>query len=155
MKQIELTQGQFAFVSDIDYEWLSEYKWHLIRCRKILYAARENGRGKIYMHRQILGVKDRNILVDHKDRCGLNNQRHNIRLANRFQNGANKTHDSGGTSKYHGVSWYEPYKKWRVRVRNMGTDTFVGYFKNEIDAALAYNNAALIIHPEFASINKI
>jgi hypothetical protein len=29
MKQITLTKGQFAIVDDEDYEWLSQWKWHV------------------------------------------------------------------------------------------------------------------------------
>jgi len=29
MKHIELTQGKRAVVDEADYEWLSQWKWHL------------------------------------------------------------------------------------------------------------------------------
>lgn len=42
MKQIPLTQGQFALVDDEDYDWLMQWKWHAFQgpTNKTYYAAK-------------------------------------------------------------------------------------------------------------------
>lgn len=59
MKFIELTQGKRVMVDDEDFEWLNQWKWHVLRIpRKFgdrFYALRTSYPllKKIYMHRQI------------------------------------------------------------------------------------------------------
>jgi group I intron endonuclease len=48
------------------------------------------------------------------------------------------------TSKYHGVNWHKADKKWESRIFVNGKRISLGRFKNEIDAAKAYNNAIIL-----------
>jgi hypothetical protein len=61
----------------------------------------------------------------------------------------------GKNNKYVGVDWREPNKKWRARIKVRGTSIYLGYFLNENDAALAYNNAAIKYFGENAKLNII
>jgi len=45
-------------------------------------------------------------------------------------------------SKYYGVVWFKPRNRWKVRVRINGKEKCLGSFKNEEDAAMAYNALA-------------
>ncbi len=45
--------------------------------------------------------------------------------------------------------------KWLVSIRNNGKNIYLGYFINELDAAIAYNIAVVEIHGEFANLNII
>lgn len=162
MKKIKLTQGQFALVDDRDYEWLSQWKWYARKTYSSFYAARmasvkENiGKKMIHMHREILGISNLpNIIPDHIDNNGLNNQRHNLRIAGFSENMANRRSFKNSTSKYLGVSWYKESKKWRTTIQKNKKFKHIGLFNNETDAALAYNNAALKIHGQFAKLNKL
>ena len=63
MKQIQLTQGKVALVDDLDYDWLSQWKWYAHKeYGECFYAVRhsyqrEGKRRLIPMHRQILGLE--------------------------------------------------------------------------------------------------
>lgn len=159
MKLIPLTQGKFAQVDDEDYEWLNKFKWHAIKNRESTWYALNSayiGNYKIAhiaMHRMIMGLKPNSKpIVDHKDRDGLNNQRLNLRFATYSQNGANKM--AFGLSKYLGVHLMGRItKKWAATIQSGGKKIYLGCFEHEVDAAIAYDFAAIMLHGEFANIN--
>ena len=92
------------------------------------------------------------LYVDHKDRDGLNNQKFNLRLTTQIQNRANSC-SRIGVSKYKGVVLNKPCKFWRARISFMRKSYALGYFINEIDAAKAYDTAAVKFHGEYANLN--
>lgn len=142
-------------VDDRDYEHLSFVKWYIVKpCNKFYAVGRIDGKMK-KMHRVILGLEDPRIFVDHRDHDGLNNQRHNIRIASYSQNMANRRSQINSSSKYLGVYWAPKNRKWKAQVRDKGKLVYLGYYANEIDAAKAYNSAALKAHGEFANLNNI
>lgn len=161
MKIIWLTQGQFTLVDESDYEYLKDKKWQAHKSKYGGYYAISNikiSKNKwksIKMHRIILGLDDPKILGEHEDMNGLNNQRYNLRIANKSQNGANRKAKPGCTSPYLGVSWYKKNKCWRVNIQKNKIITHLGYFTSEIDAAKAYNKRAIELHGEFARLNII
>jgi len=66
----------------------------------------------------------------------------------------NHTESTGfGSSKYKGVTWYSREKRWVAKITADGITTPLGYFKNEIQAAQAYDQAARKYHAEFAALN--
>ena len=158
MREIELTRGKVALVDDEDYENINRHKWNAHFNGFSWYARRgENGKqgGILKMHRVIMGVLDPNIKIDHKDGNGLNNQRDNLRIATVSQNGCNKKKTANTSSKYKGVYWDGVTKKWRVQVQLDGDVKRLGRFGDEIEAAKAYNEAAIKLHGEFARLNVI
>lgn len=44
------------------------------------------------------------------------------------------------SSKYSGVSLHKKYNKWLSEIKHNGVKIYVGYFKTEIEAHLAYQN---------------
>ncbi len=97
-------------------------------------------------------------IVDHKDGNGLNNQRNNLRIATRGQNGSNRR-PKGGSSGYIGVSMLvirsgkNTYQYWRASIQKGGVKEYLGLFKNKVDAAKAYDKRAIELHGEFANPN--
>ena len=141
-------------VDDDDFDVLSQFKWFIRKDRNRYYAIMVGSYKP--MHRLIMKVKDSKIQVDHIDGNGLNNQKSNLRLANNSQNAANraKTTRSNLTSIYKGVHKTKS-GKFVAGVRKDGKYVFQKLFINEIDAAKAYNEAAIKYHGEFAYLNKI
>ncbi len=159
MKVIELTQGKVALVDDEDFEQLNRYKWCANKNFNNFYALRtvvlKGGRHKtIKMHREILGLADPKILIDHRDGNGLNNQRENLRICTNQQNRRNSRKRKRTSSQYKGVSFFKRKKKWHARIGINGKLVPLGYFVNEEDAANAYAQAAKKYFGVFACTAK-
>ena len=156
MKQIPLTQGKFAIVDDEDYEELSKYNWYAWRGNGTYYAVRSIGkypnRSKERMHRRIMKAH-KGQEVDHINRDSLDNRRCNLRLCTRSQNMANmSSYRKNCSSKYKGVSWDKIHRKWVAYICR-GKQRRLGFFISEIDAAKAYDEAAIKLFGEYANKN--
>ena len=59
------------------------------------------------------------------------------------------------SSQYLGVCWNKHDKRWKAQICIDGRKKNMGCFSNELDAARAFNNAAIQHHGEFAVLNPI
>lgn len=156
MKEIPLTQGFVALVDDEDYEWLIQHKWYILRTKSgNLYAQTrkktpKNKSGVETMHRMILAPPP-GKLVDHIDRNGLNNQRNNLRIADKRINGINRRMHSNNTSGYRGVS--ETTNGWLATIWNGEKGEFIGYYETAEEAARAWDREAIRLRGEYAVTN--
>jgi hypothetical protein len=149
---IPLTQGKFTIVDEADAEAiLNSGKWQAQRTPRSFYAKRSEGGVTIPMHAQIVGSK----WADHVNRNGLDNRRINLRPATAGQNLANKALTSRNKSGYKGVSWSREARKWRAQVTVDGWVTHLGWFPDPVEAARAYNQAAVEAFGEFAWLNPL
>lgn len=157
VKIITTTKGYKIRVDEEDFKIISGYKWTVAKDKNNLYAVTyffENKKQKsVRMHRLIMGVLDSRNFIDHKDGDGLNNSRSNLRVCDNSQNMANRVSCKNSSSKFKGVSWSKKSRKWQSTIRKNGKLYSLGYFENEIEAALAYNKAAIEKHGEFAKLN--
>ncbi len=161
MKLIPLGNTAFAKVDDSDYERVIERGiWSLIEWRGKQYAKRKYRKSKdLYpeygtesMHNFITGWD----YVDHKDGDGLNNQRSNLRHFDHQSNiQAQRPQQRAKSSPYRGVGWFKPKRKWRARLKIDGREVHIGYFDNEHEAALAWNEAARYHYGENTFQNTI
>lgn len=151
--EIQLTQGKVAIIDDEDWPLIARYQWYAAKNRGGWYAHAappdgDHSKAKVKMHNLILGRKG----VDHRDGNGLNNRRSNLRPCTNAQNQQN-TGARGGSSRFKGVSWSSRKGLWLVQFRWNGQYHYVGYFRDEIDAAIAYDTAILPLAGEFARLN--
>ena len=159
MKEIPLTQGKFAIVDDEDYDKINSFKWHSHRMKNTnrYYAGhffKINGKYKYYhMHKFIMDSIGIDNIIDHIDGNGLNNQKSNLRICSFSDNIKNQKKRINSKSKYKGVYHIKKSGMYRARIQADGKRLHLGCFVNEIDAAIAYNNAALMYFGEFANIN--
>ena len=108
----------------------------------------------VKVHRYVMGFPD--LCVDHKNRNKLDCRRSNLRLCTRKENSYNKGKQKGTfTSRYKGVFYHKHSRRWKAGIRHEGKQYHLGTFKTEREAALAYNNGAIIYHKLFACLNII
>lgn len=112
--------------------------------------------GKKYRLHRIIFLMHHGYLpkiVDHIDGNRWNNRIENLREASSFQNVHNAKNRAQSSSKYKGVS-YEPERKlWRASICCKGVKHRIGRFKNEKDAARAYDDYARKLQGEYARPN--
>ncbi|UUV43806.1 HNH endonuclease [Rhodobacter phage RcKickapoo] len=96
------------------------------------------------------------MTIDHKDTDRQNNKADNLRLLsfkNNIQN--QKKRITGTTSKYRGVSYRPRNKKYAARIRVNGKLMHLGLFRDEREAAIAWNTAALIHFGDHVLLNEV
>ncbi|MCX5633335.1 MAG: AP2 domain-containing protein [Phycisphaerae bacterium] len=155
-RRIRLTQGKYAIVDVEDFEKLNKDKWYLFenKNKNNFYAVRTEGRRNIFMHRRIMNAPQ-GAIVDHINRNGLDNRRTNLRIVNNMQNCWNSERGFyNGASKYKGVRLDKRTGKWYARIRHNGKEINLGSFDTEIEAAIAYDNAAKALCGQFAVLNR-
>lgn len=150
-KTIELTKGKTAIIDDEDYDEIKQWKWSYSEEGYARRGFRLNGNNKhIALHRQIM-KPPQGMDIDHINGDPLDNRRCNLRVCTRGQNLSNRPKHRGVSSIYKGVR--RARKKWLASIKHDNVTTRIGLFETEIEAAIAYDNAAREIHGEFAYTN--
>ena len=160
MKQIPLAQGYFALVDDCDYELVAQFKWVIDKRPNGVYVKRYTEktvdgvrlRKVEYLHRFILGVSERMVLVDHWNGNPLDCQRSNLRLCNHAQNGRNAKRGKNNTHGFKGVS-PRPSGRWGAYIMFDRKRICLGTFDTKEAAAQKYDEGARIYNGEFANLN--
>lgn len=118
-----------------------------------LYAIRScNGP---LMHRVILGLpKGDPRQGDHENNNGLDNRRSNLRVVTPVEQAWNKRVHRDTESGFKGVR-QRSRRTWGARIVVRGTIHLLGSYPSAIEAAQAYNAAAVQYHGEFARLNEI
>lgn len=154
---VTLTRGMYAKVDREDYEIVSQYKWYATPGKITWYAktsAWDNTVGRsrsISMHRLLLDAQP-GQLVDHANHDGLDNRRANIRLATNSQNTANSS-KKRKAARYRGLGFNNRLRRWQVYVEKDGYCHYCGSYKNDEEAAKAYDQKAVELFGEFATLN--
>jgi hypothetical protein len=157
-RKIDLGDDVYTIVDQDVYYRLGHHKWHLRGSNaKKFYAVRDvktgPGRTKqLGLHREIMN-EPKGLLVDHKNGNSLDNRIANLHSATWSENAQNRPKKQNTSSRFKGVSFHKQYKKWGATICYQGKNILLGWFVNEIDAAKAYDRAALKYYGEFAKVN--
>lgn len=150
MAKVLLTVADQEFlVDDIDYKYAISMRWH-VDSKGYLRASTKI---PTWLHREICPVPE-GFCVDHINGDPMDNRRSNLRQASTSQNQANRKPTRKGTSVFKGVSRL-PSGKWQAQIRKDGVNKYLGSYSEELDAARAYDWAALAEFGEYAWGNNI
>lgn len=160
------TKNKDIILDDEDYKYLSNFKWKTVKKGNDWYAviAKMKGKGKettqIYLHEFL-------IELDNQDCIGFKNKN---TLDNRKENlfGVSKGYNLARTRKRITVNGKKPgsiYKgvtkrikrgklTWEVRITKDKQTFYIGSYKTQKQAGLAYNKKALELYGEHAFQNK-
>lgn len=152
---VALTKGYVALCSPGDVPLLDGRNWFAFPKRTITYARSgvwpRGARRTFAMHAIILPGEGQ---VDHINRNGLDNRRENLRRCSNQENQRWRRVFAGKSSKFRGVRLKHATGRWEARINlSEGRTKSLGMFKTEIEAARAYDAAALRHFGEFAAPN--
>ena len=154
-RQIILASGDIVLVSCEDYDYLNQWKWWLSTpgyARRIDQALEKPK--AISMHRVILPPPNSSLWIDHINGNKLDNRRSNLRLCTPSQNSTNVSkRKKNASSRFKGVCLAK--YGWQVDIWADCKHYYVGTFKDEVEAASAYNDAAIRLQGEFARLNDL
>jgi len=160
MKEIFLTQGKVALVSDEDFERTNRHKWYAREDNPGLwYACRKTkvlglGWRQQFLHRFIMGLEhgDRKQ-IDHVDGNGLNCQKSNLRFSTQKENVRNCRKRKNTSSSLKGVTWHKKDRRWQAQITVDRRYIFLGQFSSEQEAHEVYAEAAQKYFGEFARLS--
>lgn len=149
------SRGHVVLASPEDAPLLAK-PWNALLTGGVAHARRRAKRerdGKtIFLHKEILPPPI-GMLVDHVNHNGLDNRRSNLRLATYGQNQANRRSKRGTSSPFKGVWHYKARNRWCAEITRKGMRHHLGTFHSEMDAALAFDEAARVLDGAFACLN--
>lgn len=142
MKTIPLTQNSVALIDDQDFDLVSQFKWYKHSEGYAVTTVRisKGVDKKIYMHRMIMQAQ-KGQMIDHDNQNKLDNQRYNLRIANKSLNAFNSKTFKTNKSGYRGVSWSGVTKKWIARITINREVITLGYFEDRKEAYAKYISA--------------
>lgn len=146
---LTLTKGHTTLIDEEDFALVDGLRFAAHQARSNIYARH---RRKGYLHRLIVGATNPSWVVDHKNRNSLDNRRHNLKVCGFGENAQNADYAKASSTGYRGV-----YKagggKFYAQIGLSGTRAYLGTFSEALDAAIAYDKAALDFYGPFAWTN--
>jgi len=171
--QFNVGHGLYALIDNVDwcgiFQWTfrdghmvkvfpCQHSWHVVGSdTKWLYAVCSFNSPAcvprvVSLHRLILSAP-RGLSVDHINGNTLDNRRCNLRFATNAENLRNMR-IRGGSSKYKGVYLLRP-GVWRAHIMCNYKKQNLGNYRNEQDAARAYNARAVEVFGQYARLNEV
>jgi len=144
----------YALVDKEDEERVSKFSWCFSASGYAQTSIRcETGKTKsIKMHRFVLGAKPEDPCIDHKNHIKIDNQRGNLSFVSASFNSHNQQKRKNTSSHYTGVHFAkDATKQWQVTCFGK----YRGCYDKEIDAAFAYNLAAVEVFGPNANLNDV
>jgi len=143
-----------AIVDKNDIPVVSEYKWRWGPHDNRVYGANKTTT-TMSLPRLIMGCHDKSLVVDHINFNTLDNRQSNLRICRQRDNARNSRKLKDGFSTFKGVKKSCGGDRFAARIKVNYQEQYLGVFDTEVEAALAYNEAAKEHFGEFAYLNEV
>lgn len=149
--RIKTKHGE-TIVDAADADRVRDYCWvtSKAKCGRLYVSSAKVGR----LSRWLLGAPA-GLHVDHINGDTLDNRRCNLRICTHQQNQWNRKR-APGKSRFKGVTHVKNNAKhcrWMARIEKDGKRRFLGCFATQLQAAFAYDAAAVELFGEYAAPN--
>lgn len=152
---IDIGNNLITLIDLDDIDKCKDYNWYIGSSGYVITNIRIDKKVKsILLHRLIMNtILDKH--TDHINHNNLDNRKYNLRICSISENHMNVISKTG-SSKYKGVYYNKKSNKY-ISYIGIGNNKQLnlGRFDNEIDAAKAYNEAAIKYFGEFCCLNEI
>jgi hypothetical protein len=148
------------YIDTADLEKISVLTWRIYVVnngyKKVEGGIFSNGQKRSFSLGRFLLDAPKGSIVDHIDCDPTNNCRDNLRFATTFQNAQNAPKFKvPTTSRYKGVCFHKKKRLWFAYLNSNKKRFNLGYFRQEKDAAIAYNLKCKEQNIDFARLNEI
>lgn len=141
--------GVYFLMDNEDY--LNTYKSRKWYCHPMKYLT--DGRSNRF-HRVIMNAPVGKS-VDHIEKI-TDNRKANLRICSHAENMRNRrVIGKNNTSGYKGVYWSKKMARWVANIQYDKKVKYLGSFNDKIEAARAYNSAAVAMFGQFAKCNQL
>lgn len=145
------------FIIDMeDYPLVSQYKWTQTPRGYFVSAMGKRG-GHTFLHRLVMKHYDlkENEFIDHIDCDKTNCRKSNLRICKKTDNNRNILIQKNNQCGYKGVHWAKDRRKWRADITVNRQHIHIGSYDTAEEAALAYDECAVLYYGEFAKTNAM
>ena len=144
--EIKTAKGDTILIDRQDIDKAMKCSWCI---SKAGYPVANIGGRVVKMHRVLLGVESRDVIVDHINGNPLDNRRNNLRLCNVTENARNHGLNRNNTSGIAGVS-KTACGKWRARITVNGKEIQLGNYNTIEEAQTVRQEAEFKYYGEFS-----
>jgi len=143
-----LLDGTEFVIDAEDVDLVSAHYWHHKKSKGYIISKPHQSE-KLFLHRFLIGVSEKNVIVDHINRNKLDCRKGNLRLVTAQQNSMNASLPSTNTSGFMGVSFVTRRKCYRAQIGLGNKDIYLGSSKDSLICAQMYNYAALLLFKDY------
>lgn len=137
---------EFLFDKE-DYPLIKKYTWYIDGYGYVVTNIKKN---PTRMHRLILGITDKKIMIDHVYHNKNDNRKSQLRVCSNAENSRNMTVSRNNQSGVTGVYFDNDRGKWHAQIRVDRKEIFLGRYDNFDDAVKARKEAEIKYFKEFA-----
>lgn len=140
------SNDNYFYIDIDDYGKVSKYTWII----DSNYVTTTISNKKILLHRFIMNVNQKNVIVDHINGNPYDNRKCNLRICSQSNNSMNRKLSIKNMSGFTGVQFNKKSNKWYSKISVNGKHIFLGSYNNIEDAINARKNAEIKYFGEYS-----